>query len=293
MEDSRLLLNTGEEMGNDVLVDLNLIVSLAGPGTVKVSTISFTLKTITVVLADAGTGASIGYATAVLDSNPPNTSSPIQSPDGLASGWVTFGKILDTVQYPDFGNRLGVHEQSALLDRRCYIYTGRPMVESMRVDLQDGEVSGAPVLTLGNEISATVTEILINGVKETQVELSLVTPEEFLPDCYPKYPDPLCHCNQRPITTVNGVPRNEEDDLGIDIVFANGSGGEITNNDQEALIEVAFEAAGNTVCVEDPVVPDQYGRLGPLFRQDCPPQTAYGTPSGPSCLNPPQRPPSP
>jgi hypothetical protein len=300
VENSVLKFSSGEDMPNSILVDLFLAVALPGPMTLCVATVSFTLKTVTVVLSGKETGASVGYATAVLGVNDPNSPIPIQSPDDLASGTITLGKILDTSQRTDFGAFIGNHKQAVpvVIDQRCYICTGLPMVESMEVGLQDGMVNGNMVFTLGSELKAEITELLFDGLKETEVLISLAHPEEFLPDCYPKYIDPLCFCGQVPVVTVNGVPRDEEGDLGIDIEIV-GEKASITNNGGESLVEVLVERKRTEICIEDPVVPDGYGRLGPVYSKDCPPtddDLNYGLGlgvAGPACQNPPPRPPPP
>lgn len=294
MEDCRLLFNYGDDMPNSILVDMFLAIALPGPMDLCVDTVSFTMRTVTVVLSSAEGGQSVGYATAILGSTPPNSAVPIKSPSGQVSGTVSFGKILDVAQYSDYGNFIGTHKQAAgvMIDQRCYICTGKPVVESISVDLQDGFVNGNATISLGGELRAEISELLINGVSETQVELFLANPEEFLPDCYPKYIDPLCYCGQRPVITVNGVPRDEDGDLGIDITIA-GEDAEITNEEDLNLLQVAVEKPKTAICVEDPIVPDSYGRLGPNFSQDCPPSIDYGLGelNGPACTNPPPRPP--
>lgn len=249
-----LLLDNGGELPNSVLVDMFVVASLPGPGRLYVSTVCFTLTTVTVVVADVDTGASIGYATGLLGHTPPNSSVAIQSPSGFGSGSVTFGDILNTSSHHDYGTFIGSHRQpvNRTLDRRCFIYTGRPMIERMKVDHQDGEVIGNATISLGNEIQAYVSEIEINGVKETQVELSLISPEEFLPACYPRFTSPLCFCDRPTIVTINGVPRDEDGDLGIDIVFSSGVvGGIIDNKSDENSIELALERQGDEVCFKE------------------------------------------
>jgi hypothetical protein len=284
-ESASLRLNTGADLPNDILVDLFLVVALAGPSLISVSSLSFTARTVTVVFADT-TGRSVGYAMAVLGTDPPNSSIQIRSSDGLCSGAVTFGRILDEALHPDYMDYLGVHPQiEAPIDRRCYIFTGKPILESLGVEYQDGVSREGPILSLGLEMQAEITELLINGVRETQVELSLVNPESFLPDCYPTYVDPLCFCGQNPIVTVNGVSRDEDGDLGIDIVFGPNVPGEIVNSEEQNLLEMTVEVPGNEICIEDPAIPDVYGRLGPAYWRDCPPTTPYGRPPGPDCQN--------
>lgn len=288
-EDAEPKLNSGEALPNDVLVDIFVVASLAGNNSAAITSITFTQKTVTVMIGDESTGATIGYATAVLGSDPPNSSISIQSPEGLGSGTVTFGNILNTSRRTDFVDIQGVHSFGSPipLEHRCSLVTGRPIVESLSVHLQEGEVLDVPVIGLGREIRATISTETIGGCDETVVELYLANPEEFLPDCYPKYVDPLCFCGQLPIISINGVERDPSD-LGIDLVFGNGLVGLVTNDNDRSLVALTVEQPGDEVCFEEPVIPDEYGRLGPNFNQDCPPDTNYGlSDSGPECLNPP------
>lgn len=284
-EDTAPVLSSGVPLPNDILVDAFIVAALPGPGKAAIYSVTFTPATITAVIWDEESGKTIGYATAVKGRHHPNSSIPIQSSDGLSSGSVTFGAVMEL---EDFTPYLGVHRQpvGVYLEARCVIFTGVPMVSSLEADLQDGVASGDVTLSLGEELQAVITEDVVNGCEETTVELSLVSPENFLPDCYPIYIDPLCFCGQLPIITINGVPRDENDE-GIDIIFGNGLLGQITNDELRNLISLLVSESGDSVCFEDPIIPDTFGRLGPLFGQDCPPITGYGlSDSGPACPNP-------
>ena len=158
-------------------------------------------------------------------------------------------------------------------------------------------------ISLSNELKAEISRASdagLNGVEETLVEISLVSPENYLPECYPKYSNPACYCRHRSVTSVNGVTRDEDGDLGIDIVFGESITdplstfvGSISDSITQNLVELTIAKPANQVCMEDPIIPDQFGRIGPIFERDCPPDTEYASPEGqgPACSNPPLRPP--
>lgn len=287
------LLSTGEPLWDSLLVDASLF--LAWPdGTVPaIGTVAFTRSTATVVIVDAQTGASICHATCARVPGASGSAVPVESSDGRAGGHLVFGPAMDP-SGPPMDGILGAHQlsQPVPLEARCWICTGLPMVESLEVPFQNGPIQGDVELLAGEALSIAVSTEGSGPSIRSVATLSLKAPWNFLPACWPKSPHEACRCPGTAIGTINGVPGHPVTG-NLDIVFGNGLEGVVDTDQGESLVSLLVEGSISSVCREDPVVPDRFGRLGPEFSNDCPPRTDYGLPdngeddrNGPPCRNP-------
>lgn len=283
-----LLASDGTGIPRGILVDALLWVARGSEVIPYVKSMSFTRMTVTVVIADAESGDTLCYATAVIGVTPENGSVSVESPDGGASGHLVFGPELSAKTRADFSDLLGTHTfpVGARLESRCFLLTGKPMVKQLKVSLQDFELSGDVTLLSGVDGVLEVSEDEVAGDQvERVIEFRLKTPEAFLPDCYPTNSNLDCFCDGDPIETINGIP-GSPGDYGVDIVFGNGLSGVVTAEQPEYLVALLVEGEYKDICLESPVIPDSFGRLGPEFSNDCPPRIGYGlSDKGPPCWN--------
>ena len=295
VEDSVAILSNGNDLPRNLLADAFVVVPTTY-GQVSVSSVFFTAMTATVTISvsvpEAPT-ATVGYATAVLGVSEPGVAIPLTGPDGTCCGSITFGDILLSSTGMGFSLLAGMHdlEVSAPLEARCCIFAGKPIISRI-VGRYGGEgVLGAVGLSLSEELEATVSSANDGGDVMTTLTIGLKSPEDFLPRCMPKTEEEDCRCDGV-IRSINGVTGDSVDSNITILVQSNGFGNspEISTDLGTQAINLILEVPGNELCIRTPVIPDEFGRLGPNFDEDCPPRKGYGGLiwSGPQCDNPPQ-----
>jgi hypothetical protein len=292
VEDSSVLLSTGGLFPRNLISDILVVVS-SSYHPVVISSVFFTRTTVTVTISYVGEELfPVGYATAVLGVSVPGIGIPITASGGGYCGSVTFGEILDTPEEVGFVNLLGPHDlgSSALLETRCCIFAGEPIVSTIVARYGGGVISGLVELEASTEIDLTLSSAEVGGDIETTIQIGLKSPEDFLPRCFPKSSDEACRCTGV-IRSINGVIGDEADGNIVILIQSAGfnSPPSITSDPESYSISLELAIPGNEVCIADPAIPDEFGRLAPSVSSDCPPRKSYSGLiwAGPNCDNPP------
>lgn len=269
----------GEEsdafLPKELLADADLAAA-ATEGFAYVGEILYTGSLFVVTLAHTGGG--VGWATAPADA-PDFYEAEVVSNDGSLTGTIIFGrlaKLLADYEFP-VGRRI-FEPSEGRLEARCVMETGRPVIESVKVALMRGSVSGDAVVRVG-------TAVAHEGVKSENYPLWIHVlglgdyNHRFLADCEPLAEPVECWC-PGVVRKISGVtPDNDgnievvvEVDEGLAEMFVVGQSVDLAGN------TVSLEVGANLddVCPEDPVLPDKWGRLPvPLHENDCNPDEPF------------------
>src|SRR4051812_37416931 len=89
-EDVPLVSDRGLTIPNDIIVDA-FITTIGSTTSVALHCLCITARLVTVILADASTGATIGSATVLATEGHQYLQVPVQSPSGGVIGSITFG----------------------------------------------------------------------------------------------------------------------------------------------------------------------------------------------------------
>lgn len=249
-------------------------------------------RSATVVIGDLS-GAAMGYAVAEFGMDRYPVAEISQIPGGApVSGRVVFGPIFDPGERADLSEFLGAFDfgaGEAPLCPRCYIDCGLPPLSSIRCGMKSGSASGAISIDPGPGISLSVSESThASGEKIYTVTVGLQSPPDLLNPCSPRTSDPRGACGEGAIRSINGVSRHP-DTKGIEIEFApqpTAPRGSVVVDTDRNTVEIEYLESAQDSCIEDPALPDQYGRMPDSFDGDCPPKTPYGSDPGPPCLSP-------
>jgi len=278
------MLSSGDPLPPNVIADATLVIALA-PGAVEISSVSVVAQSVTVEFSS--NGMSIGVAKAVMGRDLEGDQIPILSSRDLVSGWVIFGSILSADPGALF-SMAGIHQMSGIfLESRCLVFCGPPPISSVSAwDGDQTELSGdVSIIPSG---SLTV-EASTGDYESFALSIGLVDPASFLPDCVPPVLGGNCGCPGA-IKFINGVSGNPETgNLRLVVISPPGApAGSIWAHPARNAVSILVTTPRKFLCIESPIVPDQFGRLGPQFDSDCPPTRNYGLMfSGPDCDNPP------
>lgn len=165
-------------------------------------------------------------------------------------------------------------------------FKGGPSAGKKTFDTWEGDLT----ISLDTGLAAT----FVDDGQVTTVTIDCADPWNFLPDCIPENDSASCWCEKTPIRKINGVARNEATEpKGVEIILS-GTYGElevagIETDQNRSFVSISLALSSKQTCSPGPILPDVYGRLGPNYKEDCPPDFPYMGGRGPDCENPPDK----
>lgn len=266
--------NSGWSLDPALIVDASVFSDIPGDVQFCLQSVTVTRTICSVVIGDAVSGNSLGYARFISGTDKPFSQKPIIPFDEGFSGFISFGPAVLPRSYPNLPQ--GIHEfgNAAPLEARCGMSMGPFPIKTMRVSGFE-EIQNNVIFQSGDALRFSLSDGEHEGDPMKLILFYLANPSMFLSPCENKTTP--CECKSPPISLINGVGGDEEGKITIELVDENGN---IFLLGQSTL-QFSIVQTAEELCSKQPV-PDRYGRLpGPsgIYEEDLPPTNGYKNPN--------------
>jgi len=246
-------LNTLWTLPTGVLADI----FITGPGLEKgvyLSSVCITQQIISVSFANSN-GTTIATASAVSGVDNSYSRFPLQSIQVGVSGSVSFGDILEPVNFATLP--LGIHlfSSNCQLETRTLMDTGIPPVYALST-ISPGLFQGTVSINTNTGFIVMESQGTDNNDPISIFTFSLNSPAVFLSPC--ENPSTPCECPSTPIYFLNNVPPDANGLITIELILLSGEIIPLLIN--PSTLAFSILATGDSLC-QKPQMPDQWGRL--------------------------------